>query len=98
MRYGAAIAAVPESDTVKFTDNYGFVQKTLPRSRVFRAQTPQVFKYAVIKRAYLKNKRLNVTDDASLVETIIGVRIVEGSYKNMKITTREDFRMAEALL
>ena len=97
-RYGACVAAVPESDTVKFAGPDLVVRKTLDRSRVFRAQTPQAFRYNVIAKAYAPPRRA-ATDDAALVEAAGGrVRILPGSYRNIKITTKEDLRIAEVLL
>lgn len=99
-RHGASVVAVPESDTVKLVNRSLCVEKTLDRSRVYRAQTPQVFTYAVIKKAYApQGGEAGVTDDASLVERLgKKVRVVTGSYRNMKITTKEDIRIAEAFL
>ncbi|MFA5146176.1 MAG: 2-C-methyl-D-erythritol 4-phosphate cytidylyltransferase [Candidatus Omnitrophota bacterium] len=99
LKYGGAIVAVPESDTVKLVDNGFFVKKTLDRRVIFRAETPQAFRYGVIKRAYGKIKGGNVTDDAGLVERAGGrVKIIKGSPGNIKVTTREDLRLAEVLL
>ena len=98
-RFGACIVAVPESDTVKLTDKKLFIRKTLDRRRLYRAQTPQVFRYDIIKRAYETKGIVAITDDASLVEYLgKKVKILVGSYRNIKITTREDIRIAEALL
>ena len=97
-RYGGCIAAVPESDTVKLAGAGLVIRKTLDRSRVFRAQTPQAFRYGIIKKAYAPKRRA-ATDDAALVEAAGGrVRIVMGSYRNIKITTKEDLTIAEVLL
>lgn len=96
--FGSCIVAVPESDTIKSAGRDLFIKATLDRNKIFRAQTPQAFRSAVIRKAY-SVKRAGVTDDASLVEAIGGrVKIIEGSYKNLKITTREDLKIAEALL
>ena len=97
-KFGASIVAVPESDTVKLADDTLFIRGTLDRKRIFRAQTPQVFKYNIIKKVYAEKRVLKVTDDASLIEKNARVKIVEGSYKNLKITTKEDLKIAEALL
>jgi 2-C-methyl-D-erythritol 4-phosphate cytidylyltransferase len=101
-RYGSCIVAVPESDTVKIVDKDLFVKRTLDRSRVFRAQTPQAFRTALINKAYRSAGRSRgpaVTDDAGAVEMAGGrVKIVPGSYRNMKITTRDDLKTAEAML
>jgi 2-C-methyl-D-erythritol 4-phosphate cytidylyltransferase len=97
---GAAIAAVPESDTVKIAARGGArIEKTLDRRLLWRAQTPQTFSRALIQKAYARSDGSGVTDDASLVEMAgLSVSIVPGSYDNMKITTKEDLKMAEALI
>ncbi|MDH3974628.1 MAG: 2-C-methyl-D-erythritol 4-phosphate cytidylyltransferase [Deltaproteobacteria bacterium] len=100
LEYGAALVAVPVKDTVKKV-NGGSVIETVPRNKLWLAQTPQTFSYDLIMAAY-KNaflKGIIGTDDASLVE-ILGkeVRIVMGSYDNIKITTPEDLLFAEAIL
>lgn len=98
-RYGACIAALPESDTVKVVSKGLFIKKTLDRSFIYRAQTPQAFRYSVIRRAYARRGGKYVTDDASLVERAgVRVKILEGSYRNIKVTTREDLKIAEVLL
>jgi len=80
-------------DTGKFT-----VAKTLDRSKLWEAQTPQVFRKDLILRAYAKFKDADVTDDASLVEKLgIKVAVIPGSYNNIKITTPEDLILAEAI-
>lgn len=98
--YGGCIAAVPESDTVKFAGKNLFIEKTLDRNKIFRAQTPQVFRYDVIKKAYGKTgKNSAATDDAFLVEKSGGkIKILKSSYRNIKITTGEDLKLAEVLL
>ncbi|MDO8525805.1 MAG: 2-C-methyl-D-erythritol 4-phosphate cytidylyltransferase [Candidatus Omnitrophota bacterium] len=98
VKFGASIAAVPESDTIKLADRNLFVKKTLDREAIFRAQTPQAFRYSIIKKAYSANVTGNITDDASLAEGRVRVKIIEGAYKNLKITTKEDLKIAEALL
>ena len=96
--FGSCVVAIPESDTVKLVDKDFFIKGTLDRNKIFRAQTPQTFKLNIIKKAYSANA-VWVTDDASLVEAMGSrVKIVEGSYRNLKITTKEDLKSAEALL
>ena len=98
-KFGASLAAVPEIDTVKIADAKSFVKRTVDRKKVFRAQTPQVFRWDVIMKAYGAGPKKRVTDDSSLAEDRgIKVKIVMGSYRNIKITTREDLKMAEVLL
>ena len=97
-KYGGAIAAIPQTDTVKLADEALFVTGTLDRTRIYRAQTPQAFRYGLLKKAYGSIKK-KVTDDSGLVEGFGGkVKIIEGSPKNIKITTKEDLKLAEALL
>lgn len=99
--WGAAIPGVVSKDTLKLVDQDGFVQQTLPRSSVFAIQTPQIFKYDELVAAYRHAQEDNFqgTDDASLFERYIGrVKVVVGDYRNLKITTPEDIKIAEALL
>ena len=94
---GAAVAAVPVIDTVKLVDDGGYVKETLPRSRLWAVQTPQVFRFDIIKEAYGKTTG-DVTDDAALVETLgIRVKLYMGAYDNIKLTTPADLALAEAL-
>jgi 2-C-methyl-D-erythritol 4-phosphate cytidylyltransferase len=104
-RYGAAIAGVPVKATIKKVKSKKekvksvFVEKTLNRDNLWEIQTPQVFKKDLIVKAYKKFGRLDVTDDAMLVEKLgEKVRVVLGSYDNIKITTPEDLVVAEAIL
>ncbi|MBL8851673.1 MAG: 2-C-methyl-D-erythritol 4-phosphate cytidylyltransferase [Planctomycetaceae bacterium] len=95
---GAAILATPISSTIKRVDNIRIVE-TVPRDRLWAAQTPQVFKRQLLLDAYARWDGSEATDEANLVERIgHPVTIVEGSPMNLKITTQEDFKMAEALL
>jgi len=99
-RYGACIIASPSKDTVKLVDKDGVVTQTLDRRKVWRAETPQVFKKSVILNAYAKlGTRVEVTDDAQVVE-LAGekVRIIDGECLNLKVTTKEDIRIVEPLL
>jgi len=99
--WGAAIPGIPSKDTLKMVDGESFVRQTLDRTSVYAIQTPQIFKYAELMTAYQKAYEENFqgTDDASLFERYIGrVRVVEGEYNNLKITTPEDLIIAEALL
>lgn len=100
-RYGAAVLAVKAKETLKLTSDDLTVIKTVERSGIWLAQTPQVFKYSILKQAYDRayGDGFYGTDEASLVERMgIKVRIIEGSYRNMKITTKEDIEMAELIL
>lgn len=93
-QYEACLLMVPAKDTIKIVDEDGFVKETPNRASLMHAQTPQAFKTTVIKDAYslAEQKHVLGTDDASLVElmTEIKVKVVEGDYSNIKITTPED--------
>jgi 2-C-methyl-D-erythritol 4-phosphate cytidylyltransferase len=96
----AVIAAIAPKNTIKRGED-GFIIATLDRSKLWTAQTPQTFSYDLIVRAYEKayEDQFWGTDDASLVERLgRKVRILEGSYDNIKITTQEDLYLAEKLL
>lgn len=98
-KYGSAIAALPERDTVKLGDKDMFIRSTLDRNRIFRAQTPQAFRYHLIKKAYGLKRKTPATDDSSLLEALgHRVKIIAGSGRNIKITTKEDLKIAEVLL
>lgn len=95
---GAAVPAMPVTDTVKEAGADGLVLRTLDRSRLWVVQTPQAFRYDLLRRAH-REVTADVTDDASMLEALgLPVRVFEGSRTNLKITTPEDFRLAEALL
>lgn len=96
----ACVVGMPVKDTIKISDENGFVKETPDRSRVWMVQTPQVFDMALVKRAYallIEKNETNVTDDAMVVEQMmkIPVKFVEGSYENIKITTPEDLKIGE---
>jgi len=95
---GAALCAVPVTDTVKRSGVSGLVQGTLSREGLWLAQTPQAFRVDVLRRAHAAND-IDATDDAALVElNEEPVKLVAGSRENIKITTPEDLRLVEALL
>ena len=98
---GACLLGVPAYDTLKQADESNCIIKTLPRDNVWLAQTPQAFRYDLIKRAHEKAQTEGYmgTDDASLVERLgAEVTIIEGSRSNLKITSREDLNIATCLL
>jgi 2-C-methyl-D-erythritol 4-phosphate cytidylyltransferase len=101
-RKGECVAVgVPLKDTVKEVDDDHIVRHTLERSRLWAIQTPQTFPVKLLKRAYEESYRhkLYGTDDAMLVERAgLPVRIIMGSYENIKITTPEDLILAEEIL
>ena len=94
---GSAIAAVPVTDTIKIATGDRFVQQTPPRHNLWAVQTPQVFRFDIITKAY-RRVTDEVTDDASLVEQLgYKVKLYMGCYDNIKITTPDDIIIAEAL-
>jgi len=95
---GAAVAAVPVTDTVKIADDDQIVLETPPRQNLWAVQTPQVFRFDIISKAYQKAAG-DVTDDASLVERLgHKVKLYMGSYDNIKITNPDDLILAGVLL
>lgn len=98
-KHGSGIAAVALKDTIKKITNR-MVEETPLRDKYYLIQTPQAFQYDLAMRAYqsAKNKDIPATDDASLVEKIKPVHIIEGSYENIKVTTPEDLLFANALI
>jgi 2-C-methyl-D-erythritol 4-phosphate cytidylyltransferase len=100
-RGAAAVPGVPLADTVKETDTAGLVVRTVPRERLVGVQTPQAFPRAMLETAHQRAKSdgtAAATDDATLCERLgHPVRVVAGSAWNIKITTPEDFALAEAL-
>ncbi len=98
---GACILGIPAFDTLKTITASGYIEKTIQRDTVWLAQTPQAFQYSIIKKAHLAAKKEGIsgTDDASLVENIgMAVKIVMGSRNNIKITSREDLLLADAMI
>lgn len=101
----ACIPAVASKDTVRISDDDGYVVMTPKRANVWNVQTPQTFEYAGFKRAFdtymsKVSEYPAVTDDAMIWELVTGkpVRIVEGDYDNIKITTPGDMEVARRLL
>ena len=100
---GACVIGMPSKDTVKLSDEEGYVKETPNRKCVWTIQTPQIFSYSLIREAHdsIRQKDMSkITDDAMVAEHEIGVKIrfSEGSYRNIKITTPEDLVVAEAFL
>jgi len=97
---GAAILVAPVTDTIKQVDDQR-ITGTLDRNKLRRALTPQCFRYDLLRRAYQQAdvNDPSLTDESALVEKLgIPVSIVEGSARNIKITTAEDIVIAEAIL
>lgn len=108
-KYQACVAGMPVKDTIKIADPEGYVAYTPMRDLVWQIQTPQVFRFDLIRGAYerlLQNEKSllesgkKITDDAMVVETMSQTKVylVEGSYDNIKITTPEDLVTAEKIL
>ncbi|HWY87825.1 MAG TPA: 2-C-methyl-D-erythritol 4-phosphate cytidylyltransferase [Gemmataceae bacterium] len=98
---GAALLAIPVTDTVKQADDKRKVQQTVARKGLWLAQTPQVFRRDWLVEAYARRGQLgkDITDDAQLMEAAgHPVHLVEGATTNIKITTRPDLTLAEAIL
>lgn len=99
---GAAILALPATDTIKEVEN-GLIRRTIDRRRIWRAQTPQAFRRELLLRANEEARATNlpsamVTDDAFLVEHLgLPVAVVEGSASNIKITAPEDLALVEKI-
>ena len=107
--YKACVVGMPAKDTIKIADEKGFAASTPDRNLMWTIQTPQVFSYKMILELYQRLDReegelmargINITDDAMVVEyyTDTKVKLVEGSYDNIKITTPEDIAVAEAII
>lgn len=100
---GACVIGMPSKDTVKLSDEEGYVKETPNRKCVWTIQTPQIFLYSLIREAHdsIRQKDMSkITDDAMVVEQETGAKVAlaEGSYQNIKITTPEDLDIAEAFL
>lgn len=96
--WGAAVAGVPVKDTIKRVSDELLVSETPDRSHLWTAQTPQVFRYSLLREAHRDISR-TVTDDASMVERLgRTVQMFKGSYENIKVTTVEDLKLAEMFL
>jgi len=97
---GAALVAVPITDTVKRVNDRGEVVETIPRERLWAAQTPQAFRVSLLRRAVERAKAEGyaATDEAVLVERLgVSIPVVPGEPDNVKITTPEDHRRAEEI-
>lgn len=98
---GAAVSAVPVKETIKIVNDEQLIVETPQRHRLWQAQTPQVFRKSIIIEAHEKaiQDGIDAPDDAALVENLGSpIKLVRGSYKNIKLTTPEDLGIAETLL
>ena len=96
-----AVLGIPSTDTIKVVDEAGLITGTPERRSLWRAQTPQIFRWQVLMDAYRAPEEvlLRATDDAALVEALGGrLTMVQGSSQNIKITDRSDLRLAEQIL
>lgn len=99
--HGAAAVAVSVKDTIKVASDNGFIASTPERSTLWQVQTPQVFRLTTYKQglAAAVEAGVSLTDDCQLFERMgLPVKLVEGSYQNLKITTPEDLAIASVLL
>jgi 2-C-methyl-D-erythritol 4-phosphate cytidylyltransferase len=91
------LLAMPVVDTLKRCDSQDRVQQTIPRAGLWAAQTPQMFRYALLRRAL--EQAVGVTDEAGAVEALgLSPKLVQGSARNFKITLPQDVALAELLL
>lgn len=108
-QFRACVTGMPVKDTIKIADGDGYAAQTPDRRFVWQIQTPQVFECGPIIEAYerlmqekerLAAEGIGITDDAMVIETFMDlpVRLVQGSYENIKITTPEDLAVAETFL
>lgn len=104
----ACVVGMKVKDTIKLADRNGYIAQTPNRDLMWTIQTPQTFSYSLIMEAYqrlmieeeqLLQKGIKITDDAMVIETLLGhpVKLVEGAYENIKITTPEDLKIAEVI-
>lgn len=101
VEHGAAVLGVPCKATIKESEDGAFVQRTIPRSRLWEVHTPQVVKIDALLRGFEKvaREKLEVTDDVSIIEALgEPVKLTRGEYTNLKITTPEDMDVAAAIL
>jgi len=101
--FKACVVAVQAKDTIKIADEEGFINVTPNREMVWNIQTPQVFEWGIIKKAYdmlMETDCKNITDDAMVVENMLNfkVKLVQGNYENIKVTTPSDLVIASIFL
>lgn len=99
--HGAAVLGVACKPTVKEVDPHGFVIKTLDRSKLWEMQTPQVIEPGLLRKGFdhVQSHSLEVTDDVSIVEHLgLPVKVTQGRYTNIKVTTPDDMFIAERFL
>ena len=102
-KYRACVVGMPSKDTIKVVDEENYAIRTPERKTLWQVQTPQCFEFDLVKKAYekmMENDDGKVTDDAMVVETYgnVPVKLFEGGYDNIKVTTPEDVRLATNLV
>lgn len=104
-QYEACVVGMPVKDTIKVSGADGYSVATPDRTQLWQVQTPQAFSYPLLRGAYGwimedETRQEGITDDAMVVEHATGkkIRLIEGSYENLKVTTPEDLVIVEALL
>lgn len=100
-KYQAVSLGIPVKDTIKEVDADGFVTNTPERTRLWAIQTPQIFNYQLLYQCHQKVSGIerNFSDDCGIIEYCgFPVKIIPGSYENLKITTPEDLIVAEAIM
>lgn len=98
-QHGAAMLATPITSTLKRVGPDKRIEETVSRENLWAAQTPQVFRRQLLLDAYAQRRGLQATDESQLIEQLgHAVHVVEGSPLNIKITSQDDFRMAEFLI
>ena len=100
---GACVVGMPSKDTIKVVDQENYAVRTPERKTLWQVQTPQCFEFDLVKKAYekmMENDDGKATDDAMVVETYgnVPVKLFEGGYDNIKVTTPEDVRLATNLV
>ncbi len=104
LKYKTSIIAVPAKDTIKVIDKEGFVESTPNRKTLWQIQTPQSFDFKLILEAYeyvIQSENKDITDDSMVLELYkpeIKIKITQGKYENIKLTTPEDMRVGESLI
>ena len=99
-KFGAAITAIPVSDTIKKVNEGGLVERTIDRNGLWRVQTPQAFQVSLLKEAFAKAQADNFygTDESALIEYLgREVKVIPGSEFNIKITRSEDLVLGETI-
>lgn len=99
----ACVIGVPVKDTIKKSNDKGYIVETVERNKLWSIQTPQTFELELLKKAYkefMKNEEIQVTDDSMIVERYTNekVKVIMGDYNNIKVTTQEDLIWLKTLL